>query len=213
MSVYYNNNLLNIFPLEPSKCPIPVHYKEIGCTPIIKDGEECASSYNCDHLQKQNTTGCHFRGRHYTDFEPADALPRCVPYANCIEDGGYFRAGHIDCGHSFPELPGQKCVEVRNGCCPETVCGEEAISNLTVCYADGEKHYKGERWTPKEDKCIECTCDEHFDNSTSIYKSKNCKVEECFQDFWHLNEYRKGCGPVYYGKDRCCASETKCRKC
>lgn len=201
----------------PSKCPIPVHYKEIGCTPITKDGEECPSSFNCDHLQLHNTTeGCLFKGKVYQDYSGPSELPPCVPYAQCITPEGYFRAGHIDCGHThhLPSLPGQpeiKCVTIRSGCCPQDVCGEE-MAKLTVCHAEDDIHFGGEKWNPKEDKCIECTCDEHFDNSTSIYENKNCKVKECFQEFWHLNEFRSGCGPKFYGADRCCPSDTKCRK-
>lgn len=121
-------------------------------------------------------------------------------------------AGHIDCGPIF-EQPGVECVYVRDGCCPKNVCGEEEIKKLTVCWAEGEKHHGGEKFSMKEDKCIQCKCDEKWSNATSIYENKNCKQDDCFQDFWNMDNYKKGCGPMYYGKDRCCPSQTKCRKC
>lgn len=192
-----------------------MHYKDIGCTPIVKEGEECASSYNCDHLQTLNTTGCYYRGRYYSDREHASPLPNCVPYGLCIENGGFFMAGHVDCVFDFRILV-EECVVIHRRhkrCCPETICGKEKIAQVLTCYADGEKHFKGEQWTAKGDNCIECTCDEHFDNSTSIYENKNCKTRECFEDFWRLDKYRKGCGPVFHDHDRCCPVSSKCRKC
>lgn len=194
------------------KCKTPVHYKEIGCSPITKPGDECPSSYNCDHLKEfADSNQCHYRGKVYSDGEgPEDPnVPPCVPYAHCFQ--GYFMAGHIDCGPLFRK-PDEECIDVKNGCCRRTICGKEEIDKISVCYLEGEKFYAGEKIDTKEDPCVQCTCDDKFDNSTNIYENKNCKISDCFSDFWHLNEFIKGCAPVYYGKDRCCASHTKCRK-
>lgn len=196
-----------------SKCKVPTHYKEIGCTGVTKEGEECPSSYNCDHLAeagKSATEECHFRGQVYGDFQgpERDQLPNCVPYAHC--HNGNFMAGHIDCG----PLPygDDNCLIIRDGCCPSAVCGKEEMAKVHVCFLDGEKFHKGERKSPKDDPCVECTCDEKFDNSTIVAENKNCKTVDCFSDFWHVKDYKKNCAPVYYGKDRCCASHTKCRE-
>lgn len=187
------------------------HYKEIGCVPIIKDNESCPTSFNCDHLKDVDFSTCNYRGKVYSDFQgpDRDQLPACVPYAMCTN--GTFFAGHYDCGYLF-ESTEERCVDVRDGCCPKKFCGEAEIAKLTVCYADGKAYYGGEKWTPKEDKCIECKCDESFDNSTSIYKNKNCKPEDCFQDFWNLKRFAENCAAVYYGDDRCCSTQAKCRK-
>lgn len=195
---------------EEISCNSPVHYKELGCKPIIKDGEKCPASFDCDHLKTQDTTKCYDNGKPFVHMQQVadEDLPPCVPYAYCEE--GYFNVGHYDCGPTLL-LDAQECVYLRDKCCSRYVCGEEKIAELTVCYLDGEKFYGGERRNPKEDKCVECTCAANFDNSTSIYENSNCRAVNCRSDFWNIIDYRKGCAPMFYGKDRCCPSNMKCR--
>lgn len=193
---------------EESKCITPTHYKEIGCTPIKTANESCPSSYNCDHLKDLADDKCHFRGKQLDDHQSPEALPPCVPYAFCTN--GYFQPGHVDCGHTFRHAE-EVCEDVKEGCCRHTVCGEE-LKKLHVCHADGNAHFQGEKWNPKEDKCMECVCDDKWSNATEVHKNANCKPYECFDDFWRIKEYKRGCAPMYYGSDRCCPSQTKCRK-
>lgn len=157
-----------------------------------------------------NATNCHFRGKEYAEFQgpEQELLPPCVPYALC--NGGGFQAGHYDCG-PLSQRAGDVCETIRTDCCPRIVCGEE-LAKVHVCYMEGEKFHAGEKRSPKEDPCLVCKCDEHFDNSTDVYQNKNCKSDDCFIDFWYNDDLSKGCAPKYYGKDRCCPSTTKCRK-
>lgn len=137
-------------------------------------------------------------------------MPPCLYSAHC--DKGTFLGGRRQCSRSF-QVAGEECINLKDACCDQFLCYKDRIELLSKCYLGGEKYYHGQKFATKEDKCMECKCDESFDNSTSIYKNKNCEPIDCFEDFFHLPEYRKGCAPVYKGTDSCCPTSVKCRKC
>lgn len=86
------------------------------------------------------------------------------------------------------------------------------MKNLHTCWLRG-KHYRQGDWIyPEFDPCYQCVCDESFDNSTAMPLNKNCQKLDCGIELRNLENIRKGCIPVYYGENRCCPIEYRCRK-
>lgn len=65
---------------------------------------------------------------------------------------------------------------------------------------------------PKKDSCYQCICARGFDTSIPVHKNQHCKKYDCGHELHHLNDIRNGCVPVFFGNDRCCPIEYRCRK-
>lgn len=96
----------------------------------------------------------------------------------------------------------------------DRICGAENIAKLSKCFWRGKSYYEGERFAPDSDPCFTCYCDASFDNTTSIMDNvKSCFPRECGLELTHLEQFRRGCSPVYTNDDPCCPSnEWYCRK-
>lgn len=63
-------------------------YAEIGCKPVVEDGECCPSRYDCSHIHQLNKTQCHFKnvtveaGRSLDD---TDTTGMCHAACYCTE--------------------------------------------------------------------------------------------------------------------------------
>lgn len=65
---------------------------------------------------------------------------------------------------------------------------------------------------PGKDSCYKCICAKGFDASVPVHKNKHCQKFDCGHELRHLGDFKIGCVPLFYGKDRCCSIEYKCRK-
>ena len=202
------------------KCEIPKHYREIGgCVPEYAedDAEKCCPvKYNCDAIQKQDTSKCYYNGRVYEDGERIDHQISCR--VGCYCRFGRFTCAHIDCPEFFGIRLGEgpDCIRQKSPgkCCTQNrICDKEEIDKLPVCYFEGRKYHGGEAMYPKERSCHTCYCDEKFDNSTAIEKNPNCPEVHCAIELDNLPQIRgSGCVPIYYDTPICCPIELKCRK-
>lgn len=74
---------------DKTKCPGPLAYYEgLGCSPVYKkEGDCCATKYNCDHWKERSPTKCYVNGKEYEigdklkdeDANPCDV--GCTCYA------------------------------------------------------------------------------------------------------------------------------------
>lgn len=73
--------------IELSTCPpVPKHYEELKCTPVLHDGETCASHYDCPNLSANDPEKCYINGQ---IFSRGDKIPSDVtgnPCKTCMCD-------------------------------------------------------------------------------------------------------------------------------
>lgn len=81
-----------------------------------------------------------------------------------------------------------------------------------MCWYNNDRFYKGQIIYPSQYPCYRCLCNETFDNSTKINDNRNCKKIECGIELLHLTDIQNGCVPLYYGTERCCPIDYRCRK-
>lgn len=200
-----------------TKCNIPKHYREIGCEPseyAKEDTEKCCPiKYNCDAIQQQNATNCHFRGKSFSDGDRMEEDVNCRASCYCRE--GQFTCAHIECPEEVFNRPEPHCVvqKSRDKCCSESIlCDTKEIEQLSSCYMDGKQYRQGEKMYPAQDRCFSCICDEKFDNSTEVSRNPSCNEVDCSIELDHLQQIKSGCVPVYFGEPTCCPIATKCRK-
>lgn len=199
-------------------CPVPPkHYAELGCKPIVNEGQCCPKRYECPELTDRDGNKCYFNGNIYeagAKLAPADQeVHSCSPACFCANftEPASFRCASIDCPEFFGR-PMDDCVNqyTVHGCCAEaTVCGKEKLEKLALCYLDGKQYYEGQRMYPKEESCKFCHCKPGFDNST-IDGNPNCYESKCGLELHAGDRIAMGCIPIYFGNHRCCPISWKC---
>jgi hypothetical protein len=159
--------------------------------------------------------GCEYKGRIYkiNDEVPVDnpCKRNCfcdknslnlsnpiITCANveCFEDLSY----RIDC-YKFYEFG--KCCSTRREC-PTN----QELQDMNKCLYDGKEYKLGERITPRNDPCIECICNDDW-NQRSPLNSSACRQINC--DFELHPKFKDGCVPIYH-KHTCCPVDYHCRK-
>ncbi|XP_050091758.1 uncharacterized protein LOC126575217 [Anopheles aquasalis] len=201
---------------EPCRPP-PKHYTELGCQPVLEEGQCCPKRYQCPELTDRDGNKCYFNGNIYDAgarlSKEDQELNSCSPACFCSNDTlpASFKCAHIDCPEFLAPLK-ENCVNqyTAKGCCAErTVCGED-VKRLERCYLEGEMYYEGQRMYPKNETCRSCFCRAGFDNSTAIADNPNCQEANCGIELHGGDRLAMGCIPIYFGNDRCCPISWKC---
>lgn len=196
--------------------PAPKHYSELGCKPVLEEGQCCPKRYECPELTDRDGNKCYFRGNIYdagARLAKADQeVNSCSPACFCSNDTkpASFKCASIDCPEFF-EPPKDNCVTqyTVHGCCADrTVCGEER-DKLAQCYLEGEQYYEGQKMYPRNESCTFCYCQAGFDNST-LTGNPNCYESNCGIELHAADRVARGCIPIYYGNDRCCPISWRC---
>lgn len=96
---------------------------------------------------------------------------------------------------------------------PTTVCGQDNIEKLGICWFEGKRYRNGQLMFSAQDECFNyrCVCANGFDNSTSVEQNKNCVRTYCGIVTSHLSDLRDRCAPVF-NEYPCCPYKWKCRK-
>lgn len=126
---------------------------------------------------------------------------------------------HIDCpeylgagarlerGCKFSYKPLACCASQNEQICPEN------HSTLHKCSYRGIEVVKGEKFTPLDDPCYSCTCDENFkDHMYPRDQGKNCQKATCGFETAYKDKLLEGCVRVHLGESRCCGHDWICRK-
>ena len=93
-------------------------------------------------------------------------------------------------------------------CCPKEVCISEGQVEHKCNYRDNW-YRLGQKFRTIEDNCMECTCDDMWNNQTDPKSSNSCKKIDC--DLESNNKFKAGCLPIYHEKT-CCPIDFHCRK-
>lgn len=99
-------------------------------------------------------------------------------------------------------------------CCVTGIIQVDDRPSLHKCSYRGINTVKGEKFTPPDDPCYWCVCDENFQNdvyASSEANAKNCHKLDCGSPHFRRNEIKQKCAPVYK-EDSCCPIDWICRK-
>ncbi|GAB0091067.1 uncharacterized protein DMENIID0001_058640 [Sergentomyia squamirostris] len=196
-----------------SQCVTPKVYSEIGCEPVIEEGEKCPKRFNCDSLANRDPGMCYHRGEAYNDTAKIPDTER-----NC-QAGCFCRDGVITCASiECPELFGsykKDCAPqyAKESCCAhDYICDPEEMEKLPKCFMDGREYRAGSQIYPESASCYKCLCVEGFDNTTKIEDNPNCYQINCGIELHSSDDIRDGCIPIYYKKPTCCPIGWRCPK-
>jgi len=202
-------------------CPTPpLFFTELNCTPILRRGDCCPISWSCPEWGNEDPTKCHFGGKSYEPGTELDNREGCDAPCVCRKFGdetAKWQCTHIDCPEFLgggPRLqPGCKFSYKPDQCCAsqnEQIC-ESNRDTLHKCTHRGDEFVKGEKFTPRDEKCYTCACDESFkDDTTVLSNSKNCRKYSCGYETLYKDRVLEKCAPVYIGDEQCCPIDWIC---
>jgi hypothetical protein len=189
---------------DKTKCPGPLaYYKALDCSPVYeKEGDCCATKYNCDHLKERSTRKCHVNGKQYEigeQLKEEDANP-CDIGCSCRKghDGiAKFTCASVDC---FQPPPRPGCYRKNSPlqCCPgEEVCPENPEDRAT-CNVDGKIYREGDYFQIESDPDLSCNCQPGYEGKNVEPFCAKPKHPYCSPDFSHAGNIINKCAPVYY---------------
>ena len=114
-----------------------------------------------------------------------------------------------DCFENFRALPPNCYAIYEEGrCCPKKFCANEEQAKIK-CQLEGEERRLYQSMYSRVDPCVECQCNENWNQSIPLNENKNCKRREC--DFEDDPRFKRGCIPIYH-EGVCCPTTFHCRK-
>ncbi|XP_011641422.1 uncharacterized protein LOC105429889 [Pogonomyrmex barbatus] len=188
---------------DKTKCPGPLaYYNALGCIPIYeKEGDCCATKYNCDHLKERSKDKCYVNDVEYNigeHLKEEHANP-CDKGCFCAKtDGGAsFICAVVDCFHP-PPRPGCYRKNSPLNCCPgEEVCPEKP-EDRAICNVDGKEYKDGEYFTVESDPDLSCICQPGYEGQNVEPFCAKPKHSYCNPYFRHRSDVDNNCVPVYY---------------
>ena len=157
--------------------------------------------------------GCEYKGKVYKFGENVENDNPCKQACFCNQNldrnnvsHPELTCAHVDCFNNF-RAPTPNCFTVWNDgeCCSQEKClNEEQMKTELKCVYKGKQYFSSQRIYPDEDPCLECVCNENW-NQTNPLKSKSCKTTKC------EIQSKEGCIPIYHEKT-CCPIDYFCRK-
>ena len=145
-------------------------------------------------------------------YKFGDNVPHREPCQHCMcinsTNGPMLSCAISECFNSWtPIEPNCYRKYIDGKCCPEIVCSPPN-QTLATCDFEGNLYHFGDNFSPENDPCYNCICDQRWNQTKSPLESV-CTRTECHFDFERPEN--KGCVPVYSDKS-CCAMYFHCRK-
>ncbi|KAG5673742.1 hypothetical protein PVAND_003762 [Polypedilum vanderplanki] len=199
-----------------SKCSqTPKHYEELGCLPILNDGDCCPKSFDCSHLSVRSYSNkCFYKGKTLSESSKItndESLQRsCINDVRCMQQGKFFFR-HETCSELFGPSLELGCIRVyaRDKCCSVgTVCGDDA-ERLPICKFEGKTYRMGERMYSNVHKCHQCLCTSDFTYMKNMTANKDCFKINCNIELREVENINNNCVPIYHN-DVCCPYNWRC---
>ncbi|XP_018400827.1 PREDICTED: kielin/chordin-like protein isoform X1 [Cyphomyrmex costatus] len=189
---------------DKTKCPGPLaYYKGLNCSPVYeKEGDCCATRYNCEHLKERDPKKCYVNGKAYEigeKLKDEDKNPCDIGCTCSAGHGGIatFNCAIVDCFHGQAK-PGCFIKNFPLKCCPgEEVCPEKPEDRAT-CNVNGKEYKEGEFFSIESDPELTCTCQPGYTGENVEPFCAKPKRSYCHPEFNHLYEVINKCAPVYY---------------
>ncbi|XP_012059219.1 PREDICTED: kielin/chordin-like protein [Atta cephalotes] len=189
---------------DKTKCPGPLaYYKGLGCSPVYeKEGDCCATKYNCDHLKERDPNKCYVNGKQYEIGEKLRDEDKNPCDIGCTCNAGHggiatFNCAIVDCFHGQAK-PGCYRTNYPLKCCPgDEVCPENPEDRAT-CNVNGKEYKEGEYFSIENDPDLICTCQPGYKGENVEPFCAKPKHPYCHPEFSHSYEIVNKCVPVYY---------------
>merc|ERR1712180_1195 len=208
-------------PCDPFKCELTnfaVFQREKGCVPIKKEGECCASEWDCSTWEERlkHKDKCfvvneaHPRGKLYKVWEEIPVLfPEKQAVCFCEKDPKSERYAMTSCDHydvAYPPKYGDVPCLVRNGCREigdDCICGKELEKKYREegCEHEGDKYIWGDKIKSKEHECLTRTCQKGWNGTLA---EPFCSISTCGYTYYSEVEKIKNCEPI--AQKRVCCS-------
>ncbi|XP_018313792.1 uncharacterized protein [Mycetomoellerius zeteki] len=192
---------------DTSECLGPLtYYKDLGCTPIYDDEDNCPKRFNCNHIKQRSRDKCYINGRTYNPNQFLNSKDSNVCDVSCIcklslsknQIAAFHCVDHFKCTE----------IEVKDSCYirqnPTTCCKNLTeicpvrMEDIPVCDVNGHMYRDGEYFVVNEEPDLICICQPE-------YKGKNIppfcikpKHSPCLHPAFSHNDYfRRNCAPVF----------------
>ncbi|KAF2887841.1 hypothetical protein ILUMI_18332, partial [Ignelater luminosus] len=191
-------------------CNEPIlFYEDLNCKPVFASPDDCCPShYNCSLIEQRANSDakiCYFRDKTYN---PGESINDDEIYGNCKigckcgkkQSGNMgFTCAVVDCPEWLQQSkPGCYFKHELDKCCTVgEVCGQ---SNVT-CKVDGKTYRVGEQFSPSNNKCTRCICQNEF---AGKYEAPFCKKRSCLEEIDRQKEINNFCAPTYTSNNDCC---------
>ncbi|XP_011152192.1 uncharacterized protein LOC105190889 [Harpegnathos saltator] len=206
---------------DKTKCLGPLkYYDDLGCKPVYdKEGDCCASKYDCNHLNERAADKCYINGNEYAigeELKDEDANP-CDRACVCrmgYEGHTAFTCAVVDCFVPPPPQPG--CYQRKSplDCCStETICPEKP-EDVATCVVNGKTYKDGEYFTVEEDPEMTCICQPGYEGKNIEPFCAKPKRSSCNVGFHDTQSIHQHCAPVYYNSQSPqtdCNLSTRCQ--
>ncbi|EFN76038.1 hypothetical protein EAI_16141, partial [Harpegnathos saltator] len=127
---------------DKTKCLGPLkYYDDLGCKPVYdKEGDCCASKYDCNHLNERAADKCYINGNEYAigeELKDEDANPSEKPedVATCVVNGKTYKDGEYFTVEEDPEMT-CICQPGYEGKNIEPFCAKPKRSSCNVGFHD-----------------------------------------------------------------------------
>ncbi|XP_047109238.1 uncharacterized protein LOC124777772 [Schistocerca piceifrons] len=194
------------------------YYEELGCERSGDSDDCCPTRFDCSPLTSLDKTKCLYNEKPYGHNSilfhgkwgalksPCMQICRCYILPEGIWKGeARFSCDDTRCSH----------LTVPDGCYPtyslDQCCssGQKCASdaNLTECAYKGKTYLEGQLIEAANSECMKCVCQEGYDGTL---EGPWCQRRSCDYNFsWTLSVLR-GCAPLFYEDDKCCADDFHC---
>ncbi|KAI2811502.1 hypothetical protein RDWZM_003714 [Blomia tropicalis] len=193
-------------------CPEPrfiQHYFAKQC--IAKELQDecrpkfCPKYFECPKEKELPSDGCMYREKKY---QFGQKIPHHDPCQHCLcinsTKGPMMSCAMNECFTSWAPLEPNCYRKYQDGeCCPTIECRTNE-TNVLKCEFEGETFQMGDLFSPRDDPCYNCQCDEKWNNTQASQDwnpLEQCKRIECHLDYDRPEN--RGCVPVY-SERACC---------
>jgi hypothetical protein len=88
--IWFDNIIqIPVFADDETKCPpVPKHYAELNCKPVVEPGNECPSRFECPEITDLDGKKCYYEGKAYkkaASLPTEDTEPLCAAGCRCNE--------------------------------------------------------------------------------------------------------------------------------
>ncbi|XP_018352480.1 PREDICTED: uncharacterized protein LOC108754562 [Trachymyrmex septentrionalis] len=195
------------------ECPGPLmYYKDLRCTPIYDDKDNCPKKFNCNHIKLRSRKKCYINGRVYkpNQFLYDKDSNVCDTSCICTLSPNRNQIAAFDCINF--QCPKKK---IKDGCYlrqDPTICCQNPIEicpktqqDRPFCIVNNHRYLDGEYFKVNEEPDLICICQPGYKHENVPPYCMKPNHSPCHPAFSHEDYFNRNCAPVYnyYEMDKC----------
>ncbi|XP_011167652.1 uncharacterized protein LOC105201362 [Solenopsis invicta] len=203
------------------KCPGPLaYYENLSCIPVYeKEGDCCATKYNCDHLKGRSPYKCYVNNKEYEIREELrdEDKNRCEARCTCSERSDGFAAFHCSYEFCIPWSTKPGCYRKHSPlwCCPRNEVCPENPEDRAICIVNGKEYKDGEHFPVENEPDLYCVCQPGYEGNNVEPFCAKPRHTDCNPYFYQVGGIINTCAPKY-GADQSpqvdCSFHIKCQE-